>query len=135
MEKLTFKTGTYPELITEADKLRQEVFIDEQNVPCDEVFDGMNEKSVHFVAFDKTTPVATARATNNDGSWRIGLVAVKNSRRGERLGEKIMHEAISHIFSCKGHEILLAAQLEVKRFYERLGFVHTKILNMSSAWV
>jgi predicted GNAT family N-acyltransferase len=122
MDKLTFKSGNDAELIIAADRLRQEVFIDEQNVPCDEIFDGMNEKSVHFVIFDDKTPIATARALNNNGSWRIGLVAVKKSRRGEHLGEKIMQEAMKFIALHNGHEILLTAQSEVMRFYERLGF-------------
>ena len=122
MEELEIKIGCSAELVTAADKLRHEVFIDEQNVPYDEIFDGMNEKSVHFVIFDESSPIATARALNDNGSWRIGLVAVKKSRRGEHLGEKVMHEAIDYITSHNGHEILLTAQQEVRPFYERLGF-------------
>jgi predicted GNAT family N-acyltransferase len=49
-------------------------------------------------------------------------VAVKKSRRGEHLGEKIMQEAIKFIVLHNGHEIFLIAQSDVKRFYERLGF-------------
>jgi NAD(P)-dependent dehydrogenase (short-subunit alcohol dehydrogenase family) len=49
-------------------------------------------------------------------------VAVKKSRRGEHLGEKIMQEAMKFIALHNGHEILLTAQSEVKRFYECLGF-------------
>ena len=122
MKELEIKIGCTVELVAAADALRQEVFIDEQGVPYDEIFDGMNKDSVHFVIFDESTPIATARALNNNGSWRIGLVAVKKSSRGERLGNKVMHEVMNYIASCNGHEIFLTAQSTVRHFYERFGF-------------
>ena len=75
-----------------------------------------------IVIFDESSPIATARALSDNGSWQIGLVAVKKSRRGEHLGEKVMKEAVNYIISHNGHEILLTAQQEVMPFYERLGF-------------
>ena len=96
---LEIKIGTNAELIKASDELRKKVFIDEQGVPEEEIFDGLNHQAVHIVAFDGDTPVATARALNNDNSWRIGLVAVDRSRRGENLGVKVMRAAIEHILN------------------------------------
>ena len=120
---MEIKIGTNAELIKASDVLRKVVFIDEQGVPEEEIFDGLNLNAVHIVAFDGDTPVATARALNNGNGWRIGLVAVDRLRRGENLGAKVMRASIEHIISCGGKEIMLTAQQEVCGFYEKLGFV------------
>ena len=119
---MNIETGNSTKLIAAADVLWQKVFIDEQGVPADEVCDGLNEMSVHSVVFDGLLPVATARATKCDESWRIGLVAVDKSMRGKGLGEKVMQAAINYISSCGGGEIILSAQQQVQGFYEKLGF-------------
>ena len=120
---MKIKTGTNTELIKAADKLRRAVFINEQGVPEEEIFDGLNHQATHIVIFDGKTPAATARALNDGDSWRIGLVAVDKSKRGQHLGEKVMQAAIEHIVSNGGREIVLTAQQEVSGFYEKLGFV------------
>ena len=117
------KIGTQVELGRAADKLRQMVFIDEQGIPEEEIFDSLNFNAIHIVVFDGNMPVATARVLNDGDSWHIGLVAVDKSRRGKHLGEKVMQDAIEYIISNGGSEILLTAQQQVRRFYEKLGFV------------
>ena len=120
---LETKVGACPELIKAADELRQIVFIDEQGVLEEEIFDGLNNQAVHVVVFDRNAPVATARILNDGDIYRIGLVAVSKSRRGERLGVKVMQVAIQHIATNGGKEVLLTAQQEVRGFYEKFGFV------------
>ena len=114
--------GEYARLGAAADELRRAVFIDEQGVPEDEVFDGLNEQSLHAVVFDNDTPVATARIVFRDGSWEIGLVAVAAPWRGRRLGEAVMQAAIGCIAARGGRVILLSAQKQAAGFYEKLGF-------------
>jgi len=120
---LEIKIGTHVELGKAADELRRIVFIDEQGVPEEEIFDGLNLQAIHIVVFDGNTPAATARVLNDGDSWRIGLVAVDKSRRGQHLGEKVMQVAIEYIISNGGREILLTAQQQVRGFYEKFDFV------------
>ena len=115
--------GTHAELINAADELRRIVFIDEQDVPEEEIFDGLNFQAIHTVIFDSNTPIATARALDNGDSWRIGLVAVEKSKRGKQLGEKVMQATLEYIISKDGRKVILTAQQEVRGFYEKLGFV------------
>ena len=122
MNDLTTKIGDSPEICVLADKLKQKVFIEEQGVPKDEVFDGLNESAVHIVILDGNNPVSTARIINVGDVWRIGLVAVDKLMRGKRLGEKVMQVAIDYIINKAGNEIVLSAQQEVCKFYEKLGF-------------
>ncbi|ADY55292.1 GCN5-related N-acetyltransferase [Syntrophobotulus glycolicus DSM 8271] len=118
----SIKIGTYAELGTAADELRRQVFIDEQGVPEEEIFDGLSGQAVHTVVFDGGVPVATVRMRQDGDSWRIGLVAVDKSRRGQHLGEKMMRTAMAYIAVHDGREIALTAQQQAKGFYEKLGF-------------
>lgn len=122
MTNTKIKFGTYDDLGAAADMLRRKIFIDEQGVPEDEVFDGQNPQSVHVVLFDRDKPIATTRLIQIDKRWKIGLVAVEKSRRGQQLGKKIMHSSIQYIFSHEGDEIFLTAQNTARKFYEKLGF-------------
>jgi predicted GNAT family N-acyltransferase len=102
-----------------AAELRRRVFIDEQQVPEEEEWDGQDPACLHFIAFDAGQPVGTARLLP-DG--HIGRVAVLPQARGRGIGLALMREAIETA-RLKGHtEALLAAQVHALPFYERLGF-------------
>lgn len=120
---MEIKIGTYVELGKDADKLRRIVFIDEQGVPEDEIVDELNLQTIHIVGYDGNTPVATARVLNEGEYWRIGLVAVEKSKRGQHNGEKVMQAAIDYIISKGGKEVLLTAQQQVCEFYQKFNFV------------
>ncbi|MCL2201678.1 MAG: GNAT family N-acetyltransferase [Oscillospiraceae bacterium] len=122
MSVLKIEIGESAELCAIADELRKKVFIDEQGVPEDEAFDGLNGQSHHAVVFYDGAAVATARLLRTDNRWQIGLVAVVQSKRGQNLGEKIMGAAIDFIASNGGDEIFLTAQQQVCGFYKKLGF-------------
>ncbi|MCL2592166.1 MAG: GNAT family N-acetyltransferase [Defluviitaleaceae bacterium] len=83
---------------------------------------GLSENATHVVILDGNNPVSTARIINVGDVWRIGLVAVDKLMRGKRLGEKVMQVAIDYIINKAGNEIVLSAQQEVCKFYEKLGF-------------
>ena len=136
MIALEIKIGTNVEIIDIADELRRIIFIDEQGIPEEEIFDGLNLQAIHIVIFDGNAPAATARVLNDGNIWRIGLVAVHESKRGQHLGEKVMQVAIDYIISKGGREILLTAQQRVCGFYEKLKFVQCgKIEVLESGFV
>jgi len=119
-----------------ADKLKQSVFIEEQGIPKDEIFDGLDDKAVYVVIWDGKNPVATARVIRENDVWRIGLVAVDKSMRGKHLGEKVMKAAMEYILDQEGNEIVLTAQQEVCGFYEKLGFKrYGEVITFESGFV
>ncbi|MCL2752672.1 MAG: GNAT family N-acetyltransferase [Defluviitaleaceae bacterium] len=136
MNNLLTKIGNSPEIGALADKLKQKVFIEEQGVPKNEVFDELAESAVHVLVLDGNNPVATARIVNEGETWRIGLVAVDKLMRGKRLGEKVMQAAMDYIIAQAGNEIVLTAQQEVCKFYEKLGFEqYGEVIRFESGFV
>lgn len=53
--------GSYAAYGQAADALRRRVFMDEQGVPEEKIFDGLNESAVHVVLFEGDEPAATVR--------------------------------------------------------------------------
>ena len=106
---------------SEAAQIRQEVFVKEQGF-IDE-FDEFDSKSVHFVMYDGTEPVATLRFYDEgSGSYHVGRVAVKKSRRGEGLGRTLMQEAVKEAKNLGAKRLSVGAQEDKAGFYERCGF-------------
>lgn len=122
MENVRIGVGPYCQYGAAADVVRRAVFLEEQGVPEDEVFDGKNEQAAHVVLWVDETPAATVRMYKKPECWSIGLVAVVRERRGTHLGEKAMRAAIDYIAAQGGREIELSAQEHACGFYEKLGF-------------
>ncbi|SFH37178.1 GNAT family N-acetyltransferase [Modicisalibacter xianhensis] len=111
--------GDWQTLGQRASELRRRVFIDEQQVPEAEEWDGQDPDCLHFLACENGQPIGTARLLP-DG--HIGRVAVLGQARGRGIGVRLMREAIAAA-RLRGHEeAVLAAQIQAMPFYERLGF-------------
>ena len=111
--------GDWQALGQRASELRRRVFIDEQQVPESEEWDGQDPDCLHFLACENGQPIGTARLLP-DG--HIGRVAVLGQARGRGIGVKLMRETIAAA-RLRGHEeVVLAAQIQAMPFYERLGF-------------
>lgn len=119
MMKIEVYYNTVPK---EAAELRQSIFVTEQGF-VDE-FDEYDSRSVHLVMFDGGEPVATLRFYDEGGgSYHVGRVAVKKSRRGEGLGKILMFDAFERVKKLGGSKMTVAAQEDKAGFYSRCGFV------------
>ena len=120
MEAVTVKSGSWALLSEPASLIRRIVFIDEQQVPQEEEWDGLDTECLHFLATLNGEPVGTARLLP-DG--HIGRVAVLSSARGTGIGYQLMEAAIKAAREAGHPHAALSAQLHALAFYERLGFV------------
>lgn len=111
--------GDWQTLGQRASELRRRVFIDEQQVPEAEEWDGQDPGCLHFLACENGQPVGTARLLP-DG--HIGRVAVLGQARGRGIGLRLMRETIAAARLLGHEEVVLAAQIQAMPFYERLGF-------------
>ena len=101
--------------------VRNAVFIEEQNVPRELEWDGMDETSIHFMA--ETTAgdvIGTARLMP---SGQIGRMAVLIQQRGHGIGRRLLDRAISSARQRGMEEVFLHAQSHALEFYQKAGFV------------
>lgn len=106
-------------------KLREEVFIVEQNCVYQDI-DDYDQKAYHLMGLVNDQIQAYVRIFSpgikyNDCS--IGRVVVRKNQRLNFYGKYIMQHAIKFINEkFHGISITISAQLYLKKFYEELGF-------------
>ena len=113
----------------QAFNLRYEVFVDEQLVPPEEELDPLDVSCEHVILTDSGVLVGTGRLIRpprSGGVWHLGRIAVAASRRGEHLGQAIVHGleqlAVGLTNDDKPVVAELAAQQQAAGFYEKLGY-------------
>lgn len=104
--------------------IRRVVFVQEQNVPEDEEWDGLDGAAIHLLARDdQGAAVGTARILLADGTGKIGRVAVLKPVRGTGAGAALIRAALAELRALPGvTRAKLGAQTHAIGFYEKLGF-------------
>lgn len=99
--------------------IRETVFIDEQAVPAELEYDGLDASAVHALVSVNGTAVGTGRILS-DG--HIGRIAVLSDFRGQGLGTKIVLSLIDEATKNGSKRVFLGAQKQAIDFYTKLGF-------------
>lgn len=118
------RTGTWAELGEAAQRIRTEVFVQEQRIPADLEWDEADRTAVHAVAFNRLgQAVATGRLLRPEpGLARIGRMAVNRMLRGSGVGRQVL-QALMAAASARGdREVVLHAQRSAAEFYLGMGF-------------
>lgn len=106
--------------------VRTEVFVREQSVPEELELDSYDETALHLmVRTGDGTAVGTARLlfdTPEQGSAKIGRVAVLASHRGHGLARMLMQQMERLARKAGQSRLVLDAQLTVIAMYEKLGY-------------
>ena len=120
------------QLLAECREIRQRVFVDEQSVPSELEWDGLDGEAEHFVALATAetehdpnaarTVVGTARLRSVDGYAKVERVAVVASYRQHGVGRCLMEAVEQRALERGLRELELSAQVRVVPFYERLGY-------------
>lgn len=100
-------------------QIRTVVFVEEQGVPLELDFDGLDNAALHAVASLDGTPVATGRMLD-DG--HIGRIAVLKNYRDQGFGSKIVSCLIEEAMDRGFSRVYLGAQKQALGFYSKLGF-------------
>ena len=124
-------------------QIRTEVFINEQEIPIDIEYDGIDHVAYHVLCRrnpandDATTsdPVATGRLVvvdnngdatdgNNDMKRKgiIARIAVRKEFRGKRLGSQIVRKLESIALDLNISSLSLKPHKHLEKFYNNLGF-------------
>ena len=113
--------GLGPRTAYEVWRLRQQVFVVEQDCPYPDL-DGrdLEEATRHVVLLDEDDRVVGTLRVLDDGDWaRIGRVVVAPAARGRGLAALLMDEAMA---LCGDREVRLDAQTGLTGFYAGYGF-------------
>ena len=104
----------------DASRVRFTVFVEEQRVPAEIELDQHDEASLHVVAYERDTPVGTARLLP-DG--HVGRMAVLKDWRGRGVGAQMLAVLIRMARMLGHREVVLSAQTHAVPFYRKHGFV------------
>lgn len=109
-------------------RLRQEVFIVEQNCAFEEI-DGKDRIALHYLLRNTQNGAIAGGIriflpSDQRPFSRIGRVVVAKSHRGTGLGKNLMRAGIEKCLElASGSPIHLSAQAHLERFYGELGFL------------
>jgi len=101
--------------------VRERVFVEEQAVPADLEWDGLDPGCVQAVAESEECDVIGTGRLHPSG--KIGRMAVLREWRGAGVGAGLLRVLMDEARSRGMEEVYLHAQTRVLGFYERFGFV------------
>ena len=119
MNKIHVRVADWHKDIADIRRIREAVFVAEQQVPPELEWDADDADAVHFLACEGDYAIGTARLLP-DG--HIGRVSVLKDWRGLKVGDALMQAAISEAEKRGLEKQQLSAQVHATSFYERLGF-------------
>ncbi|MGZ4279544.1 MAG: GNAT family N-acetyltransferase [Solirubrobacteraceae bacterium] len=102
--------------------LRREVFVDEQGVALAEDRDGRDDAALHLVALLDGTIVGTCRLLADGATVKLGRMVVARPARGQGIAGLLLAEADARARDLGATRIVLGAQVEARRVYERAGY-------------
>ncbi len=111
-------------------KLRSSVFVLEQNCAYLDL-DDFDQQAYHlYLKSNENQVIAYARILPPECCGKrnvsIGRVVVDNKHRQEKLGIKLMKEAIVQTQNLfEDYPIIISAQTYLSKFYQNMGFINT----------
>jgi YbgC/YbaW family acyl-CoA thioester hydrolase len=120
----TVDLGSWDQLAATASPLRHAVFVQEQGIPVEIEADAADAQALHAVAVNRFgMAVGTGRAVfAEDGSARIGRMAVLASVRGAGVEASLLTALVSGCQARGAREVMLHAQADAVEFYRRHAF-------------
>ena len=101
--------------------IRRRVFIEEQHVPKDLEWDGLDESCHHILVTDSgNRPIGTGRIKSNG---HIGRMAVLDGYRNQGVGSAILMALLEYARQQQYSDVYLHAQVSAIPFYVKHGFV------------
>lgn len=108
--------------LSEPFSIRREVFVEEQGIAEDKVFDGFDAQALHLIVYVDEQPAATGRIWHDGESFRIGRLAVLKRLRGQKLGDLALRLLLYKAFSSGAESLKISAQKSAVPFYKKFGF-------------
>lgn len=137
------KLLSFEDDLTEVYNIRRTVFVEEQGISEDLVFDELDTFAEHAIVYqgaENKIAVATGRIIFDGSKCSIGSIAVLKEYRNKQLGDFIVRLLINKAFNAGIDKVHVLTPLPYVSFYRRIGFqiedkefIHenTQLVNMS----
>lgn len=122
---LDVQLGTWDHLGREAQAIRTQVFVDEQQIPAELEWDAADASCVHALAVNRLgRAVGTGRLLEHaPGVSKVGRMAVLPTVRGSGVGKALLGALRQAARERGDRQIVLHAQASAVEFYLREGFM------------
>ena len=105
-------------------RIREQVFVKEQQVPRDAEYDQYESSARHYLATYEGVPCGAARWRVTDQGVKLERFAVLPAYRNKSVGAQVLQAVLEDVQQgLPGEKIYLHAQLPAVNFYRRHGFV------------
>jgi len=123
MGKLRYKLIASDRELKDAFEVRRQVFIEEQGISEDLVFDDHDGEALHMVVKDGERIIGTARVLFlADNQAKLERMAVLKPFRRKGIGRRIISFLDADLRNKQVEQVVLHAQLGVVAFYKSCGF-------------
>lgn len=114
------RTARWPDDADDIRRVREAVFVVEQNVPADLEWDGTDAECIHALVFDAHGTVIGTGRLAPDG--KIGRMAVLKEHRGRGAGDAILAQLLDAARVAGFARCYLHSQVHALGFYAKHGF-------------
>jgi predicted GNAT family N-acyltransferase len=123
MSKFSYKLVAGDVELQEAFDVRRQVFVREQNISEDLVFDGHDREALHIVVKDGQRVIGSARVQFlTDNKAKLERMAILESYRRKGIGKEMLLFLDAVLKDKQVQQVIIHAQLEVVPFYKLCGF-------------
>ena len=110
--------------LKKAFRIREQVFVEEQQVPRDAEYDAFEDTATHYLATFENVPCGAARWRTTDHGVKLERFAVLPDYRNKQVGAEVLKAVLDDVKTEQaGKKVYLHAQLPAVNFYKRNGFV------------
>jgi len=121
MEIVRFTSGQH-EYTALSRRIRNQVFVEEQQVPESLEYDEFEDSSLHYLVFLDGEAVATCRRRETSKGIKLERFAVGREARGRGAGALMVSHLLEEVLPLN-KTVYLHAQVQVAGFYGKYGFV------------
>ena len=123
MSKFGYKLVTGDVELQEAFEVRRQVFVREQDISEDLVFDEHDRKALHMVVKDGERVIGSARVQFlDDNQAKLERMAILKHYRRKGIGKEMLLFLDAIWKDRQVQQVIIHAQLEVVPFYKLCGF-------------
>jgi len=123
MSKFGYKLVTGDVELQEAFEVRRQVFVREQSISEDLVFDGHDREALHMVVKDGERVIGSARVQFlADSQAKLERMAILKRYRRKGIGREMLLFLDTIWKDKQVQQVIIHAQLEVIPFYKLCGF-------------